>query len=49
MSPYSTHTVGGGQGLNATKMVQLSAPLETAERQSYVLLFLSIILSILAI
>lgn len=38
MSPYSTQTVCGGQGLNATKMVQLSAPLETAERQSYVIL-----------
>lgn len=38
VSPYSTQTVCGGQGLNATKMVQLSAPLETAERQSYVIL-----------
>lgn len=38
VSPSSKHTVGGGQGLNATKIVQLSAPLETAERQSYVIL-----------
>lgn len=30
VSPYSTHTVGGGQGLRTTKMVQLSAPFETA-------------------
>lgn len=29
-SPLSAHTVGGGHGLIAIKMVQLSAPLERA-------------------